>query len=196
MPEPTRQSRSGELAHRACACRGDPPGVEPALEQHRGRDRVDHLAPALSPDAAFDERPLGDRRREALIPELDRSRSCAVRARPRTPRALSAAVTLAAVQPARQPDHHAVHLAIFHLARDARPERSRLVGNCRKRRGDACRSRRRPPVRSGPSRRRCRGRACGRYRPRPASRRLGSADERRSSRRSRSATREAAGRRA
>ena len=38
-------------------------------------------------------------------------------------------VALAAVEAARQPDHHSFHLAIFDLTRDACPQAPRVVGD-------------------------------------------------------------------
>ena len=164
---PRRPGRGGAApCSRSCARRGDPPRVEPALQQHRRRDRIDHLAPALSPYAAFDERTLGDRGRETLVPELDRRRGAALRARPRMSARCSAASPSVPSSLRGKPMTTRVHLAIFHLARDARPygvrDRSELSQAVTR----ACMSRRRWPDRPAPSRRRCREPACGRYRPR------------------------------
>ena len=173
MPEPTRQSRSGELAHRAARAAAIRRASSQLCSSTAAATASITSRRRFRRTPLFDEGPLRDGRREALIPELDRSRCAPLRARPRTPRALSAAVTLAAVQAARQSDDHAVHLAIFHLARETCPDASARRWERSQAARQWCRSRRRPPVRSGPSRRRCRGRACGRYRPRLASRRLG-----------------------
>ena len=51
----------------------------------------------------------------------------------RKPSRMLSSVAFAPIKTAGQPDHHLVHVAIFHLASDACPHRSRVVWNRRKR---------------------------------------------------------------
>jgi hypothetical protein len=118
IPEPTRHNRSGSWFIALCGSR-----------RYAGsRASSGGALRPLSPEATFDERSLGDRRGESLVPQLDRCRD----ATPQLGRERSGAlgrVTLGAVEKTGQSDDHPVDLAILDLAFQTRPESPRLIGN-------------------------------------------------------------------
>ena len=73
--------RNTQRARRMCGfmagslpCGGRAAGVEPALQDHRGGQLVDDLAPALARDIGGQQHVLGLDRGEALVDQLDRQR--------------------------------------------------------------------------------------------------------------------------
>src|SRR5829696_1073023 len=63
---------SGPLRPDPSGSRGGPPAdVQPGLEEHAGRDLVDHLAAVATADPAADQGPLGGHGGEALVDQLE-----------------------------------------------------------------------------------------------------------------------------